>query len=211
MIGNFVLLGSPGAGKGTICQALCEQYGLTHVSSGDLLRKEVRKGSLIGRKISTTLDRGEQVSDETITELVTSTLKRLTLEKQGFILDGYPQTASQRDSLQRFAEENDIEFTYICVTVNPETALQRMVNRISCSDCLKIFTKSECSSERCSACDGELVSRNSDAESPARSRLEQFEKTTKPLMTEVAQDPGTIEVNGNLSKESVLESLHLKL
>lgn len=211
MIGNFILVGPPGAGKGTVGQALHEKFGYEHFSSGDLLRKEVKDKTKIGKDIASTLDIGGQVSDALITDLVTKKLQELTDQRRKFVLDGFPQTTHQFHALQRFAQENHIEFTYVCFDVDSQTALDRMVNRITCSSCLKIFSKHECSSDICTNCSGELSTRKSDQEQIAIQRLELFEKTTKHVMSLAQEDPKTVTIQSGQEKEAVLDSLISKL
>jgi len=207
MIGNFILLGPPGAGKGTIGQALQEKFGHEHFSSGDLLRKEVKDKTQIGKDIASVLDVGGQVSDALITDLVTKKLKELTDERRKFVLDGFPQTLNQFHTLESFAKENNIEFTYICFHVEPKTALDRMVNRITCSSCLKIFSKSECTSDICTHCSGKLSLRKSDEEHIAKQRLDLFEKTTKQVIRLAEENPKTLSIDSDREKDDVLHSL----
>lgn len=204
---GYVLLGSPGAGKGTIGQFLSETYGMDHFSSGDLLRTEVSERTSIGKAIETKIERGEQVSDEMITELVLTRIQRLVKNNKSFILDGFPQTLPQEKALNLFSKSHHINIQYICVNVEPATALERMVHRITCSVCNTIFSKINLKTEECVKCSGKLVVRKSDQTETAKKRLEQFEKTTKQVMEDVQKKIHPLLIDGNNSVEMIRKCL----
>jgi adenylate kinase len=203
MVG-YILLGSPGAGKGTIGQFLQETYGIDHFSSGDLLRSEVSEQTLIGKEIAATIDRGEQVPDEMITQLVLNRIEQLVAENKSFILDGFPQTLPQAERLNHFAK---FEIKYIYVKVAPETALERMIHRITCSVCTAIFSKMSQAEEACAKCNGTLVVRKSDQPETASRRLVQFQQTTKHVIKEIKKDFNPIIIDGNQAIEAIRENL----
>ncbi len=204
---GYVLLGSPGAGKGTIGQFLSETYEMDHFSSGDLLRAEVSEQTSIGKAIETKIERGEQVSDEMITKLVLTRIQRLVKNNKSFILDGFPQTLPQEEKLNQFAKSHQIEIQYICVNVKPATALERMIHRITCNVCNTIFSKINLKTEKCVKCSGKLVVRKSDQSKTAKKRLEQFEKTTKLVMEDVQKHFHPILIDGNDSVEMIRKCL----
>ena len=209
---GYILMGSPGAGKGTIGQYLSETCDVEHFSSGDLLRAEVSARTAIGNEIKETIDLGKQVSDDLITGLVLDRIKMLTAQGKSFALDGFPQTLLQENELNQFAKLSLLEIKYICVTVSPETALERMVNRVTCSVCNTIFSKLNNTIEKCAKCSGKLVVRKSDNREIARERLKQFQITTKQVMEDVQEHFHPIIIDGNGSVEEIRTHLfeHIK-
>jgi adenylate kinase len=214
MIG-YILMGSPGAGKGTIGQILSDDYGISHFSSGDLLRAEVEQQTDIGERIQTRIANGEQVDDDLITSLVLTRIRHLVeVENQNsFVLDGFPQTHVQRSKLQVYLEQfPSVKLVYLHVEVEPEQALDRMVKRVSCAACRAIFSRDELPDEEagdCPRCTGDLVTRRSDKVELAVKRLETFAATTEPLMKSNLQDRlfPVVEIDGNASKAAVIAQL----
>lgn len=210
MIGQttgYVLLGSPGAGKGTIGQYLSDNFGVEHFSSGDILRKEVSEKTEIGQKIAETMNNGGQVSDEIVTQLVLDRIKELLHNGRSFIIDGFPQTLPQEKQLNAYSRLHNLNIQYICVSVDPNTALERMIQRVSCSVCNKVFSKVNITAEKCTKCEGKLTMRKSDNPELAKQRLAQFQKTTKFVMENVEKRFHPILINGNEPIESIREHL----
>lgn len=199
MIGQtvgYVLIGSPGAGKGTIGQYLSDNYEVEHFSSGDILRKEVSEKTEIGKGIAETIEKGCHVTDEIIIQLVLDRIKKLFEKGKSFVIDGFPQTLPQEKQLNEFSRLHDLNIQYICVTVNPDTALERMIHRVSCSVCNKVFSKINTTAEKCTKCEGKLTMRKSDSPELAKQRLDQFQKTTKFVMEDVEKRLHPILING---------------
>lgn len=175
---NIVLLGAPGAGKGTQAALLVEKYGTPHISTGDMLRAAVKEGTELGRKAKTYMDAGELVPDDVIIGLVTERLQNPDTEN-GFILDGFPRTSAQAVALD--AELSKLERPLdaaLLIDVDFEVIVKRLTSRRMCKDCGYIGSVAD---ERCPKCSGEMYQRDDDNEATVRNRLDVYEKSTSPL------------------------------
>ncbi|MBS0656325.1 MAG: nucleoside monophosphate kinase [Verrucomicrobia bacterium] len=212
-MGSYILLGSPGAGKGLLGQHMKEQYEMEYFSSGDILRSEVANETEIGIEIKTTMAEGGQVNDELITQIVLKKLEALILSSKKFIIDGFPQTLIQLESLQQFlALYPAFPVAFVCVEVDRETAFKRMTGRISCLNCQKVYHRQNdppLYDDQCDSCDGALVARESDQNEKAAKRLDLFENSTKKIMELIKgrSDTLCIDANGTIrdSREKFLK------
>lgn len=177
---NIVLLGAPGAGKGTQAAKLIEMYGIAHISTGDILRAAVAKATPLGLEAKRYMDSGELVPDDVVIGLVKTRLQEPDADK-GFILDGFPRTTPQAEALDAELEElgKSIE-TAIAITVDPEVLVARLTSRRTCRAC-KAITGSD--DTQCPKCGGELYQRDDDNESTVRNRLAVYERSTAPLVS----------------------------
>ena len=176
---NIVLLGAPGAGKGTQAALLVEKYGTPHISTGDMLRAAVKEGTELGRKAKTYMDAGELVPDDVIIGLVTERLQNPDAEK-GFILDGFPRTSAQAVALD--AELSKLERPLdaaLLIDVDAEVIVKRLTSRRMCKDCGYIGSVADAS---CPKCGGEMYQRDDDNEATVRNRLDVYQKSTSPLI-----------------------------
>ena len=176
---NIVLLGAPGAGKGTQAAKLIEEYHLPHISTGDMLRAAVKAGTELGLKAKTYMDAGDLVPDDVIIGLVTERLQEPDTEV-GFILDGFPRTSAQAVALD--AELSKLERPLdaaLLIDVDPEVIVGRLCSRRMCRDCGHIGTVAD---ETCPKCGGEMYQRDDDNEATVRNRLDVYEKSTSPLI-----------------------------
>lgn len=199
---NFVLMGSPGSGKGTLASYLCETKEYTHLCSGDLLREEVRVKSNLGLQIEKQIKEGLHVSDEIISQIMLTKIEELNQAKQPFILDGYPQTFNQKCSFDSYcANHQEHQFSFIFIEVEPKTALHRMTERISCISCHEVFnlsTKPPLQEMVCDTCHGNLAQRSSDNSEKASNRLDLFKEVTKPVIDMYLSEKKFIILDGNL-------------
>ncbi len=177
---NIVLLGAPGAGKGTQAARIIEAYGVAHISTGDILRASVAAGTPLGLEAKRYMDAGELVPDSVVIGLVKARLLEDDT-KNGFILDGFPRTTAQAEALDNELEAlgRSIEAA-IAITVDPEVIVGRLTSRRTCRACGRITNASEGSV--CTACGGELYQRDDDNETTVRNRLSVYEKSTAPLI-----------------------------
>jgi adenylate kinase len=204
---GIVLMGMPGAGKGTIGQYICSKYGYKHICSGDLLRDEIRDKTVIGLEIESTIAQGKQVADSLITAMVLDKLEQLTKNNQSFVLDGFPQTSQQLSDLKQFElKQTGLSLRYVSVVVDKNTALERMSNRLSCSICHMIYSKiffTEKQDRTC--CAKPLEFRPSDQEERAKKRVETFLMTTDKLLQNELKDAYVID--GNLEVDTIKKSV----
>jgi adenylate kinase len=191
---KIILLGAPGAGKGTYAKKLKDIYNLPHISTGDLLRNAIKNEHPKGIEAKSLMESGQLVSDEIIVELLKEELERT---KTGAILDGFPRTLPQAEMLKEIIEINLV----LKFDVEEETVLRRLANRLTCKDCGEIFhaiTIKPKTEGICDHCEGELFTRDDDTEETIKSRLETYHKETAPL-EDYYKDLGILKnINSNL-------------
>ncbi len=208
---GFILLGSPGSGKGTLAQYM-KSLDIEPIGSGDILRREVREETEIGKQVKHLVREGRQVSDQLISEIVLKKLDECMRLRQSFVLDGFPQTLPQWEILQDFlAKHPDHPVSTICMEVEPETALKRMTGRLNCFQCESIYHQEmspPAQEGTCDHCQIPLIKREGDAPEYASQRLEQFERTTKKVMEYVSGFPHVFSIDGNLPLQSVQSSFN---
>lgn len=176
---NIVLLGAPGAGKGTQAAKLVEEFGTPHISTGDMLRAAVKAGTELGKKAKSFMDAGDLVPDDVIIGLVTERLGEPDTEK-GFILDGFPRTSAQAVALDAELSKLGRPLSAaLLIDVDSEVIVKRLTSRRMCKDCG--FIGSEANAQ-CPKCGGEMYQRDDDNEVTVRNRLDVYEKSTSPLI-----------------------------
>ena len=182
---NLIFLGAPGAGKGTISNVLIAKYGVAHISTGDILRAEVAKGTPAGKEAAVIMKAGKLVPDELVCSMVKNRLAEPDCEK-GFILDGFPRTIPQADRLATVLAELGKEIDYaIYLKVEDEILLQRLTARLNCRGCDAIYNKLFKPSKVegiCDVCGSQLYQRSDDSLETAKNRLAVFYKQTSPLI-----------------------------
>ncbi len=185
MVLRLVFLGPPGAGKGTIAQRLCEAHELLQISTGDLLREEAKRGTELGNKVKAIMESGEYVDDSIVAELVENKLKELGTEK-GFILDGFPRTISQAETLENILDKVGFELNgAFDIEATDETIVERLSGRRSCGKCGKIYHLKNIPPKekgKCDDCGSEVVQRNDDKPDVIKTRLETYREKTAPLV-----------------------------
>jgi adenylate kinase len=189
-IGPVILLGPPGAGKGTQAKRIADHYGIPQISTGDLLREHVARGTELGVRAKAIMDRGELVPDELMYGMVADRLKQTDCSK-GFILDGFPRTAGQAGWLDAYLEREFFENSERCspvvirMDVDYTQLLLRLTGRRSCPTCGRIYNlhfQPPRVDEICDLAHGsKLVQRNDDRDEVIRPRLTAFELQTKPV------------------------------
>ncbi len=176
---NIVLLGAPGAGKGTQAAKLVEEFATPHISTGDILRAAVKNQTELGKKAKGYMDAGDLVPDSLIIDLMDERLREPDCEK-GFILDGFPRTTAQAvaldDMLVRLERPLDAA---LLVDVDPEVIIKRLTERRCCKECGYIGTAADAT---CPKCGGEMYQRDDDNEATVRNRLDVYAKSTSPLI-----------------------------
>lgn len=182
---RVVLLGPPGAGKGTQAKLLQEAFAACQISTGDILRKAVAEKTPLGREAAQYIDRGALVPDDVIVKLVAERLKGKGCEK-GFILDGFPRTIPQAKSLDAILEEMRLSLNRVLsVQVPREVIIERLAGRRSCKNCgalaHMVFDPPK-KEGVCDRCGGELYQRRDDEEKTVAHRLEVYENQTAPLV-----------------------------
>ncbi|MDA8313270.1 MAG: adenylate kinase [Actinomycetota bacterium] len=180
---RLVVLGKQGAGKGTQCVRLSHHYVVPHVSTGDMLRREVKAQTVFGLRAKKLMDDGELIPDELIMEMVASRLTERDARARGFILDGCPRTTAQADELDEILAPDRLDLV-VDLEVPTAVVLQRLASRRVCVDCGTNYSLSSPPSVNwtCDVCGGEVVQREDDTEDAIRRRLELYERATAPLL-----------------------------
>lgn len=205
---NIVLLGAPGAGKGTQAVKLVEEYQIPHISTGDMLRAAVAAGTELGQKAKSIMDAGELVPDDLIIDLVSERLQQPDAAK-GFILDGFPRTSTQAVTLDTMLTDLGRPLNAaLLIDVDPEIIITRLTSRRMCKACGHIGTASDAT---CPKCGGEMYQRDDDNEATVRNRLEVYEKSTAPLIDYYRGCDLLITIDGDRDPGVVFEDIKASL
>jgi len=182
---RLVLLGPPGAGKGTQAHVLSEEWGVPHLSTGDLLREERRQGTKLGKQAQDFMDRGELVPDQLIIEMMAERCRKPDCQK-GYLLDGFPRTLSQAEALDKMLKQLGHELDAVIDLAVPEPEIiRRLSGRRVCPSCLRIYHQETMPPRvegTCDDCGAKLVQREDDQPEVIRTRLRAYESQTAPLI-----------------------------
>lgn len=197
---NIVLLGAPGAGKGTQAQRLVEEFGFDHISTGDLLRAAVKAGTPLGKEAKGYMDAGTLVPDSVVIGLVKERLGTPEAAA-GFILDGFPRNTSQAESLDEELAGMGVNLdAALLVSVEPEVIVERLSSRRTCRTCGYTGTAADVT---CPRDGGEMYQRDDDRPETIKQRLDVYEESTAPLVG-YYRDKGLLrEVDGDRSQDEV--------
>jgi adenylate kinase len=216
-IGPVILLGSPGAGKGTQAKLIVERYRIPQISTGDLLRENVQRGTPLGLLAKDVMARGEFVPDDLMYDMVAQRLRQSDCER-GFILDGFPRNPAQAGWLDAFLEHEffDNEQRGKClpivirINVDYNKLLRRITGRRSCPVCGRIYnvySQPPRVADRCDVDGSKLVTREDDREEVIRDRLAAYELQTKPVADYYARKGRLVSVDGDLPVNQVTEQI----
>ncbi len=207
---ELLLMGPPGAGKGTQAEVLTEKFNIPHISTGDMFRAAVKEGTELGKKAKECMDKGQLVPDEVTIGIVKERLSKDDCKK-GFLLDGFPRTVEQADALTKILEElTRPNIRVLNINVPKEELVERAVGRRICKGCGKTYhlkfnpPKKE---NVCDACGKELYQRADDTAETMNERIGVYEASTKPLIEYYKKMGVYEEVDGKLSIEKVSEAL----
>ena len=182
---NLIFFGAPGAGKGTFAGALKAVHPVAHISTGDLLRDEIKRDTELGRAASGIMKAGKLVPDDIVAGMVRARLSQPDCQA-GFILDGYPRTVAQAHLLDQVLKDLGMTLDRVVyLKVPDDVILQRLTARVSCKQCKAIYNKIFMPPKRegvCDACGGELIQRADDSLETAKNRLKVFYEQTSPLL-----------------------------
>lgn len=207
---NLVLLGPPGAGKGTQAGFLVEAYGLLHLSTGDMLRAETEKETELGLKIKEFMSKGELVTDEIVTELMVKRLKEPDASN-GVIFDGYPRTRTQAESLDVALKKIDSSITRVLyLRTSEEVAVSRLAGRRVCPTCKHNYHMTNMppkNNETCDDCGVALMQREDDNPVTVKKRLSVYAEQTSDLIDYYRQEGSLVEVNGDLDAQKLFQKI----
>jgi adenylate kinase len=206
---RIVLLGAPGAGKGTQCKHIVAKYGLLHISSGDILRRERAEGTELGRKAQGYMDSGVLVPDEIIVRMMADAIQEAP--DAGFILDGFPRTVNQAARLDKsLASVNQKMDVILNLNIDDGIVLQRLTGRRSCPQCGAVYHIENLKPKVEGICDNdgtELVQRPDDSAEVVANRLETYHRRTEPVVDYYKKNSNTvydIDANKNIDEVSAL-------
>ena len=203
---NIVMLGPPGAGKGTQAERFARQHGLPRISTGDTLREGVKNGLAVALAAKAKMDRGELVDDETIVAIVRERLTRPDTSG-GFVLDGFPRTIPQARALDAIVEEQGkAPLVIVNIDVPDAELVRRLSGRRVCAKCGTNADPAD-AADKCARCGGPLVQRADDDERVIQERLRVYHRETKPLVDFYRGRPTFREVNGAQAPERVAREL----
>jgi len=207
---NIIFLGPPGAGKGTQAKVLVEKYGIPQISTGDMLREHVKKGTELGKKAKEYMDKGQLVPDEIILSMVKERLSQPDAQK-GFILDGFPRTVAQAEALDKMLEEMGRKIEYVLALIVPDDELvERLTGRRTCKNCGMMYHikfKPPKVEGKCDVCGGELYQRPDDNEETVRNRLKVYHESTAPLIEYYKKKGVLFEIDGTKSIEEITQEI----
>jgi adenylate kinase len=211
---KLILLGPPGAGKGTQAKMLTEQFSIPQISTGDILRAAVKDGTAMGLKAKAFMDAGGLVPDEVVVGIVRDRLQEKDCVN-GFILDGFPRTAPQADALQVSLTEMGKELDrVISLDVDTEALVERLTGRRTCKECGRGYHVTFDPSSvvgKCDACGGSLFQRDDDQEETIRKRLQVYADQTSPLINYYRDAGVLLELDGMQPISQVQEKMLLLL
>lgn len=207
---NLILLGPPGAGKGTQAAKIIEKYNIPHISTGDIFRKNIKEGTKLGKKAQEYMDKGELVPDSLVIEIATDRLTEDDCEN-GFLLDGFPRTVEQAVALDAFLGQHGKKIDHVLdIDVPKEELMTRLIGRRVCKNCGATYHVTNMPPKAegiCDKCEGELMQRADDTESTVENRIEVYNKQTKPLLDYYDRLGNIAHLNGTIGLEELFAEI----
>lgn len=196
---NLVLMGLPGAGKGTQAERIVDDYGIPHISTGDMFRAAIKEETELGLKAKSFMDKGELVPDEVTIGIVEERLGKNDCSN-GFLLDGFPRTVAQADALEDILAKQDKSIDYVInINVDKDVLMERLTGRRICKNCgatYHLVFNPPSKEGVCDRCGGELYQREDDNEKTVSNRLEVNVKQTKPLLEFYSDKGYLVDIDG---------------
>ncbi|NBK97618.1 MAG: adenylate kinase [Erysipelotrichia bacterium] len=205
---NILIMGGPGAGKGTMSAKIVEKFSLLHISTGDIFRSEIGKQTELGLSAKAYMDKGLLVPDEVTNPMVKSFLEKQDTSK-GYLLDGYPRNLAQAKAFDELVKGSDLEIDKVITLEIPfEKLAERITGRRLCSDCGEIYHTSNKPSKKegiCDQCGGKLYQRKDDTMESLSVRLEEYSNNTEPVLDYYKEKGLLVVINADQKAEKVWE------
>ena len=203
---NLILLGPPGAGKGTQAAMIVEKYNIPHISTGDIFRVNIKNGTKLGKKAKAYMDKGELVPDSLVIEIAEDRLRKEDC-KEGFLLDGFPRTVEQAVALDAFLADEGKKVDHVLdIDVDKPELLKRITGRRVCQACGATFHVTGMPPKVegvCDKCGGELIQRADDTVETAENRIEVYNSQTKPLLDYYDRAGNIAHLDGAIGKDNL--------
>ncbi len=212
MVLNLIFLGPPGAGKGTVAQAVMNEYKLTQVSTGDLIRAEIASASVLGKQLAEVVNKGQLVNDDQIAQMLEKEIKVQAAKKtfNGFILDGFPRTLPQAPMLETILGKVNQKLTaVIYIESSKESVVKRLSSRWTCEKCKKVYNTLTIPPKNKGVCDDDgakLIQRDDDKPETIAKRYDTFLEKTSPLIKYYEDKKILHKYDGNVSPEESIKS-----
>lgn len=207
---NLILLGPPGAGKGTQAVKIVEKYNIPHISTGDIFRANIKNGTELGKKAKEYMDKGELVPDDLVCEIATSRLLEDDC-KDGFLLDGFPRTVYQAEKLDAFLTEHGKKVDKVLdIAVEKEELMTRLIGRRVCKACGATYHVKNMPPAKegvCDKCGGALMQRADDTEETVANRIEVYNSQTMPLVEYYEKAGNIAHIDGAIGLENVFNHI----
>lgn len=208
---RLILLGAPGAGKGTQANLLQKQLGVKHISMGDILREEMKNNTPLGQEVKKYVESGGLVPDEVVTKIIENKLKEKEIATVGYMLDGFPRTAKQAEDLNVILKRiNQLVDYVIYMEVDPKIVIARLTGRRVCRKCAAVYHIKNMPSKKegvCDKCQGELYQRPDDVEETIRKRINVYVESTAPIIDYYKAQGVLLTVDGNQDAEKLRDQL----
>lgn len=207
---RLILLGPPGAGKGTQAARICQKYSIPHISTGDIFRKHIKEGTDFGKKAQEYMNKGALVPDDLVLEIAEARLMEEDCS-HGFLLDGFPRTVNQAEQLDRFLNERNLDIDKVLdIDIDKEVLMTRLIGRRVCRSCGATYHVINMPPQKegvCDVCGGELYQRSDDSAATVENRIEVYTAQTMPLVEHYEKLGKIAHIDGTKSLEDVFNDI----
>ncbi len=207
---RLILLGPPGAGKGTQASAIVRKYNIPHISTGDIFRENIKMGTELGKKVKEYMDKGLLVPDDIVVSIVKDRILKDDC-KDGFLLDGFPRTVNQGEALDKELSQMNLKLDKVInLDVEKEILIERITGRRICKDCgatYHIKFNPPAKKGICDNCGGNLYQRDDDTQETVEKRIEVYQQQTKPLIDYYTEKGLILNVDGSKAIDEIFETI----